>query len=333
MVLSYIICVAGEMSLNMQESLLLSKEKEKICSINNSKDLIRFRSKYLSAGFVRSLAWKIVRTVIILGLCYLILYPFIIKITNAVKPYNEFMDPTIRFISKHPTMDNINRVIEKMNFFEALKNTAVISIITAVIQTAISALVGYGFARYNFKGNKILFALVIFTLIVPPETIIMPLFLQFRFFIGFINLINTPLPMVILSLTALGLRNGLYIFMFRQYYKNVPKELDEASCLDGCNAFQTFVKIMLPPSIPIIVTILLLSFSWQWTDTVYSALFFNNMPFLSNLINGVGEGESIIQGSNYVQIASLLSILPVAVVYVFAQKFFVQSIERTGLVG
>ena len=194
----------------------------------------RFRSRYLSLHFVSGTAWKIVRFVLLFGLCYIILYPFIIKIINAFKGAADFSDPTVRFIPKNFTVENILRVFGVMDYWNSLLNTAVISLVCAILQTGISALIGYGFARFKFKLNKPLFGMVIFSLVVPVEVIIIPLFLRFRYFLGFINLIDTPLPIFILSLTGFGIRNALYIFLLRQFFRNMPKELEEAACLDRC---------------------------------------------------------------------------------------------------
>lgn len=295
----------------------------------------KFKSKYLTANRFTSIILGIVRTVIVLGLCFIILYPFFIKIINAFKGYNDFYDPTVRFIPKNFTTKNILTVIEKIEYWPALKNTMLVSICTAVFQTMVCASVGYGFARFKFKLNGLLFAMVIFTLMVPPQTIIIPIFLRFRFFLGIstFNLIDTPFPMIIMAATCMGLKNGLFVFLFRQLFKNMPKELEEAAYLDGCGVFKTYTKVMLPESGSMLLTVFLLSFSWQWTDTVYNSLFFSDFPILSNRVLSAGAGEIWPYGANYVSIASLLAILPIALIYAIAQKSFVQSVSRSGIVG
>lgn len=303
-------------------------------SVFHSVKRERFCARYLSVNFAANTAWKIVRFVILFGLAYIILYPFLIKIINAFKDVVDFADPTVRFIPKHFTTIHIKQVILNMDYFNALRNTLLISIVTAVSQTAISALVGYGFARFKFKLNKVFFFFVILSLIVPPQTVIIPLFLQFRFFLGFINLINTPYPLFILALTGFGIKGALYIFLFRQFFRNMPKELEEASCLDGCNAFMTFLRVMLPSAAPVILIVAVLSFSWQWTDTLYSSLLLTDYSVLANTVWEAGSlVQSPILASNYTSIASMLAILPLLLLYIVVQKFFIQSIAQTGLVG
>ena len=291
------------------------------------------RSPLIMRRTVFSWFWKIVRMVILVGLCYIILYPFFIKIMNSFKTVDDFLDPTVRFIPTEFTLENIETVMYQMDYWPTLLNTVVMAVVLGALQMIVSALVGYGLARFKFRGHNLLFFIVIFTLIVPPQTILIPLFLKFRFFMGFINLVETSWPMVILSATGLGLKNGLYIFLFRQIFKNMPKELEEAAYLDGCSAFRTFGRIMLPSATSMMVTVFLLAFSWLWTDTTYNSLFLTDFPVLSNVVNSIGVSGIPIMAANYKSIAAILSIIPIAILFIFAQKSFVQSIDRAGLVG
>lgn len=277
--------------------------------------------------------WALVRAVIILGLCYVILYPFFVKTVTAFMPYQDLLDPTVRFIPKHFTLDNLRTVFSRLDYGQTLLNTSLLSVGTALLTTMISSFVAYGFARYAFKGNGLLFAGVILTLIVPPQTIIIPLFLRFRFFAGFLNLLDTPLPIVILSLTGLSLKNGLFIFMLRQFYKNLPHELEEAAWLDGCGAMDTYFRVMLPSARTLLITVFLLSLSWNWTDTLYAPLFLPGVQLFANMVGMSASGESPIMAGIMQNLGALLAVMPLALIYIVLQKFFVQSVERAGIVG
>ena len=279
--------------------------------------------------------WAIVRTVILLGLCYIILYPFIVKILNGFKDSADFMDPTVRFIPKNFTLFNIQKTIEKIGYWEALGNTALMALAVGVLQTAVAMLSGYGFARFKFRGNAIIFGAVILMLVIPPQTIMVPLYMKFRNFLWSSdpNLINTPFPILIMSLTGLGYKNGLFIFLFRQFFRNIPRELDEAAAIDGCGPYKTFARIMFPTAGSMMTTVFLLSFSWQWTDTYYNGLFFKEQALLPTVINMAGMGETQIMSANMTNVAAILAIIPLAIIYIFAQRFFVESIENSGIVG
>lgn len=278
-------------------------------------------------------AWALVRAVIILGLCYVILYPFFVKTVTAFMPYQDLLDPTVRFVPKHFTLDNLRTVFSRLDYGRTLLNTSLLSVGTALLTTVISSFVAYGFARYAFKGNGLLFAGVILTLIVPPQTIIIPLFLRFRFFAGFLNLLDTPLPIMILSLTGLSLKNGLFIFMLRQFYKNLPHELEEAAWLDGCGAMDTYFRVMLPSARTLLITVFLLSLSWNWTDTLYAPLFLPGVQLFANMVGMSASGESPVMAGIMQNLGALLAVLPLALIYIVLQKFFVQSVERAGIVG
>lgn len=280
--------------------------------------------------------WSIVRAVILLGLCFLILYPFFIKIVNGFKSFNDFLDPTVKYLPKEPTWDNWITAFKKMDYVHSLLRTLSVSLICGVLQTLISALVGYGFARFRFRGSKILFASVILVLLVPPQTILIPLYETFRQVLGNSNwsLINTMWPITILSLTGMGLRNGLYIFMFRQSFKNMPHELEEAAYIDGCGPFKTFFSVMLPSARSIILTVSLFAFSWAWTDIFYNDLFFGERTVLASAVSLLSKTfEESIMDSMLQNVGAVLAILPLAILYLFAQKAFVQSVERSAIVG
>ena len=144
------------------------------------------------------------------------------------------------------------------------------------------------------------------------------------------KLIGTAWPLVILSMTGLGIKNGLYIFMFRQFFRNMPKELEEASYLDGCGTLRTFTKIMLA----VMTTVFLLALAWQWTDTVFSPLFLDEVNILSKNVSALAQSAGKpIEVANYVNIGAVLAVLPIALIYIVLQKFFVESIDRAGIVG
>lgn len=293
----------------------------------------RLKNKYLSVTGIANIAWKIARFVILFGLCFVIIYPFGVKIIDSFKSFQDFLDPTVQYIPKYFTWDNIKAVMDQMGYKDALLRTFLFSALIAIIQVAMTSLVGYGFARFKFWGKTLLFGLVILELIVPPQTIMIPLFIRFRFFIGNVSLIGTFWPIIILTVTCMGIKSGLYIYMFRQFFINMPKELEEAAYIDGCNTFQTYYKVMLPSAVSTMVTVFLLSFSWQWTDTTYSSLF-RTTGLMANVINNVGDPDmEEVMATTYNNTAAVLSVLPIAIVYLIGQKFFIQGVERSGITG
>ena len=145
--------------------------------------------------------------------------------------------------------------------------------------------------------------------------------------------------MIILSVTGLGFKNGLYIFIMRQFYKGIPEEIEEAAWIDGYGIIPTFFKVVMPMSVPMMITIFMFSFSWQWTDTFYSGMFYSELKVLANTVFSMtstfhsGNFAGNYSTSSLLQTGVLIAILPLVVIYIFAQKKIIGGIERSGLVG
>lgn len=316
------------------------------------------KRRRMSLHTLSSLGWALVRGVIILGICFLIIYPTLVKIALSIMPEKDLYDVTVKYIPKSPTFDNIKTLWDSMKYAKAFLNTFKLSALTSIMQLISCTLIGYGFARFKFKGRGVLFALVILTMVVPPQTLMVPLFLHFRFFDIFgifsaitgskgINMLESYWPFTLMSLTGMGLKNGLYIYIIRQFFRGMPKELEEAAYVDGAGMLRTFGQIMLPSAIPAMVTVFLFSFVWQWTDSFYSTLFLQSTRVLSGALSsvafditqkiyfetGVTTNLAPAVSSMYTNTASLLVIAPLILIYLFAQKQFVESIERSGIVG
>jgi len=320
----------------------------------------RLKSKYLSFKFLGDVVFKIFRLVLLIGISYVILFPFIAKISGSFMSPADFLDVTVKLIPKYPTLDQYKAIILENQYFSALINTFTLSVLCALIQTFVCCLIGYGLAKFKFKGNKIIFFLVIFTMVVPHRTLQLSMFMNFRFFDLFtaidlfsdftgifdiilgepLNLINTYWPLALLSLGGLAFKNGLYIFMMRQFFHGVPDELEESAYIDGSGTFRTFLTIILPLSIPMMITIFLFAFSWQWTDNFYTTAFFteSQMVLMPNIVAVPGSlsADNAISGmytSAVTNTCGLLILLPLVIMYVFLQRYLIGGIERSGIVG
>lgn len=292
--------------------------------------------------------WKLLRFVLLVGLSFMILYPVFVKFSASLKSTADMMDATVVFIPRNPTLQNYKLVLNSVNYPVTLLFTILFCTAQSLLQLASCSLVAYGIARFKFKGHNLLFGMAVLTLIIPPQIILLPLYIRFHFFgitnifqfsgvFAGIDLIDTYWPFILLSGTALGFKNGLYIYLLRQHFKNMPMALEEAAYIDGCGPFKTFLRIMLPGSVPMLVTVFLFSFVWQWNDTVYSGIFFPEIPTLANKLYGMvfstmGAGTTLLTAVLESPKFFLL-ITPIVVLYLFTQKLFVQSISRSGIVG
>ena len=365
----------------------------------------RLKAKFLSVYFLGKVVWWIFRLVLMIGISYIVLFPFISKIAGSVMSPEDFVDVTVRLIPKNFTLDIYRAIIEELNYWSAFRSTFTLSLICAVIQTFICALIGYGFAKFKFRGRNILFMLVILTMIVPHQTLQLSMFMEFRYFDIFgivrllkgggielfghnikdigpgvasffeslnilpdelklfkyeevvrgqtreawrivmavneegINLINTYFPLMLLSLGGLAFKNGLYIFLLRQFFRGIPDELEESAYIDGSGTARTFFRIILPLSVPMLITVFLFSFCWQWTDDFYTNLFFvtTDTNMLVKIVGTIPPSlrmDYAGQDLYYSAIRNtcgLMIIFPLVILYAFCQRFLVQGIEQSGL--
>ena len=346
-----------------------TKRKIKV-DFERSPLMDRLKAKFLSLFFLKNVVWTLFRLVLLVGIAYIVLFPFFSKITSSVMAKEDFVDVTVRLIPKHFSLEFYKTIFIEQEYMKAFSSTLALSLSTALIQTFVCCLIAYGLAKFKFKGNKFVFLAVIFSLIIPHPTLQLSLYQNFRYFdilgIGAllngqvipaldiipdniikagesgINLTNSFWPMIILSMCGLAFKNGLYIFMLRQFFMGVPDELEESAYIDGSGIMRTFFTIILPISIPMMITVFLFAFSWQWTDDFYVKLFipagFSKGLVLMPDIIGVPETlvDSEFAGQNLYESAirntcGLMVIAPLIIMYLFCQKFLVQGIERSGL--
>lgn len=343
----------------------------------------RLKAKFINMAFVGNIIWYIFRFILLLGIAYIVLFPFYTKIAGSFMGRNDFVDVTVMLIPKDFSLDIYKFILLENKYFEAFGNTLLLSGSTAIIQTFVCCLIAYGLAKFKFKGANLVFMAVIFTMVVPHQTIQYSMFMNFRYFdifgiikflsgnatvgdIGWLNNIlaninifganptskflqavvedgafnlnNTFWPLIVLSLTGLGFKNGLYVFMLRQFFMGVPNELEESAYIDGSGVGRTFMQIILPLSIPMMITVFLFAFSWQWTDDFYTTRFFttNKTVLMPDVVAIPPSLDISYAGSNLYQAAirntcGLLIILPLLIMYLFCQNFLVQGIERSGL--
>ena len=268
----------------------------------------------------------------------------------------DLYDSTIVLLPRNVTLDNYRIVFDLTNFPKSMINTVWTSLLVSVLQVIACTLVGYGFARYDFPLKKFWFACVVLLIIIPPQTMQTSLYTYFAQFDIFgifklltgssLNLRGSVAPYALMSATCMGLKDGLYIYMLRQYFKGIPKSLEEAAYVDGCNTMHTFVKIMLPDAMPTILSCFLFSFVWQWTDLFYTRNFLttSTRPLFSTELSTIVSRMSRYFSSDaskpiivpvgrqqqLISIGVLVCCIPLVILYIFTQRTFVQSIAMSG---
>ena len=298
---------------------------------------------------VKGFTSGVMRYALIGAISFVILFPLMAKIPSSFMTEADAIDRMVRWIPTQITLSNYRHAFQLMDYPAAFLNSLQLTLTVSLLQLVSCTLIGYGLGRFRFPGVNALFALVLFTLIVPPQMVSIPLYLNLRFFnpLGLLseplNLIGTHWPFILTSVTGTGLRNGFFIFIMRQVFRGMPKDLEDAAYVDGANAFVTFYRIMLPSAGAAMLIVFLFSFVWQWNDLFLSTLYLggnlNYLPFALNEISYIlyaGRTEFLVT-YQYASIlnnaAMLMFIAPVLLIYAFLQRYFVESLERTGIKG
>ncbi len=306
--------------------------------------------KYIFWRRIGSYVWPFFRFVIIFGLSFVILYPILYMISTSLRPQVEMNDPSVMWIPKTVRFENFVEVWKAIEYPKALWSTLVLNIVSSVLQVGTCALTGYGFARFKFKGKGLLFGIVLLQIIVPIQIILIPQYMQFRYFdiFGLFNaafgetltLTNTNFAMYIPALFCNGIRAGLFIYLFRQFFRGLPKELEDAAYLDGCGPFKTFISVMVPNAASSFLTVFIFSIVWYWNDYYVSSMYFSTGNTISLKIEGIantvslyltGEVGNAVDFVVWMEAGCLLAITPIVIMYIFLQRYFTEGIERAGL--
>ncbi len=291
------------------------------------------------------------RMVLIIGVCYVILGPVIGIISSSFFSDADNYNPMVYLIPQEPTLGRYTMAMEYLDYWRTMSASLLYSLSLMLIQVFICSMVGYGFARYNFPFKNVLFACVVVMIVIPTNTIMLPLYMTFAKFDIFgiikairgseVNLLSTPIPMYIMTAFGCGLRSGLYIYIFNQFFRGLPKEIEEAAFVDGAGTLYTYFRIMLVNALPSVVTVAIFSMVWQYNDTFYANLFLiSNDIVISKRIAtieaSISNVEKILDPNIlelFVDAGIVLIMIPILIIYIALQKQFIEGVERSGIVG
>ena len=302
-----------------------------------------------------SFGYNIFRYLLLLGVSYVAIFPIIKMVSAALTTAEDYYAGASEYIPPVPTFQNFVNVQSYFHFMDCIKVTLIVTISCTLLSVFICSLVGYGLGRYKFKGSNVVYAAVLFTIIMPIQTAQIPLTYYYRWFDFFsigkliglftgtdltVNLLPNLGRLLVPALFGVGLKAGIFIFLFRQFFAGMPKDLEEAAKLDGCSPFKIYWKVMIPNIIPVLVTVLLLSVIYYWNDTLVTGM--SNLKIGSTLMLEVEKLITLRQGSDEISAMTMqveyysilfLAVLPLIVAFIFGQKFFVECMDRSGSKG
>ena len=282
--------------------------------------------------------------ILLIGISFIFLYPILQMIITSFMSLEDLIDPTVIWIPSRLVVQNYVKAAEALKFWDAFWDSILISALPTLVGVISSSLIGYGFAHYDFPLKKIWFALLFVFFIVPSLLLSTPTYIMY----SELGILKTLGAYIYPALTGFGLRQAVFIFIFYQFFNMMPKEIGESAEVDGANALQIFIKIAIPMVIPAFIITTLYSFVWYWNETGLATLYFKGeyntlqmavMNFKTRYDDLFGGGnvgmnsanESFNQGVQFA--GTMLSILPLLVLYTFTQKWFVESADRAGIAG
>lgn len=277
------------------------------------------------------------RLLILIIVGYIVLYPFFYMLVTAIKDTDAMLDVEHIWIPVTYSLKSFKEIFELLNFGTALKQTFLVQILSAAIETFVCAFVAYGFARFKFKGKPICMFFLILSLLVPIQMYSLSMSVNYRN----LHLFNTPFVYWLPSLLGVGIRSGMMIFIYQQFFVNLPKELEDAAYIDGAGPVRTYFSIALPSSSVVLVTVSVLSFVWHWNEYYLASLTFLSdsaplamvLSFLKVYLKQVGIYEGWPEYASLVSAACLMYVIIPLILYMIFQRKFVRSIDRVGITG
>ncbi|MBO4734579.1 MAG: carbohydrate ABC transporter permease [Clostridia bacterium] len=306
-----------------------------------------------------SMVISVLRYAFFLSFSFVLLYPFLYMFVRSIMGFLDTYDITVVWIPKSVYLGNYANAIKVFDFWKSLTNTVVYELVAAFLEICSCAVAAYGLSRYKFVGKKFLSVLMVLNILVPSMMLITTSYVNFSNFDCFgilsllskitgkklmLNLIDTPAVFYLPAVLGVGLKGGLFIFIYSQFFKSFPKELEEAASIDGAGHWKTFLRIVVPSSGSAIITVVLFALVWHWNDYYLAQMYIGNHPTLSMVLNNFSTntvasklGIDIALGQRLevpIMLAGcLLYLLPLIVIYLFIQKRFINSITTSGIVG
>ncbi|MBE6727173.1 MAG: carbohydrate ABC transporter permease [Ruminococcaceae bacterium] len=300
------------------------------------KNKVRFDGNLVRQK-IPSIISSIARIAFLCIVGYIVLYPLLYMFVSAIKDRNALLDMEHIWVPVSYSFKSFSDIYELMNFGSALKQTLLVQVLSALIEVFVCAFIAYGFARFKFKGKPIFTFLLILSLLIPIQMYSLSMSVNFRN----LHIFSTPFVYWLPSLFGVGIRSGMMIFIYQQFFIGLPKELEDAAYIDGAGPVKTYFKIALPSSSVVLVTVSVLSFVWHWNEYHLATLSFLSedaplsmvMNFLTVYLQQIGVYKGWPEYSTLVSAACLMYIVIPLVLYMIFQRKFVRSIDRVGITG
>lgn len=287
------------------------------------------------------LVFTVVLYLLLIAIGFVYLYPLLFMFVTSLKSASDLLNPMVQWVPTEVYLGNYVKAFRVLDYPDTLAASVLISLVPSVVQAAVCSVIGYGLARYRFWGKRLIFGLILATFVIPAQNTVIPQMLTYRE----LGLLGNVLALILPALFGQGYKSAIFILIFYQTFLSLPKVLEEAARLDGASDLGIFLRIALPAAVPSYVIAILFSTVWYWNETYLTVIFleggvqslpmqlskfvqaYENLypPGVVNIFDRLNEAVKLS--------GTFLNILPLLGMYFVLQKWFVESVERTGITG
>jgi len=278
---------------------------------------------------------------LLIAIGFVYLYPLLFMFVTSIKSPDDLLNPMVQWVPSELYAGNYLKALRVLNYPKVLLNSFLVSLIPSLLQTAVASLVGYGLARYRFWGKNLILVMLLATFIVPPQNTVIPQMLTYKQ----LGLLGSPLALILPAALGQGFRSAIFILIFYQTFVSLPKVLEESARLDGASDLRIFLTLAVPAALPAFIVSLIFSVVWYWNETFLTSIFLEGgvttLPMqLSRFVQAYenlyppGTVNIFDRLNEAVKMSgTFLNIAPLLVIYFVLQRWFVESVERTGITG
>lgn len=284
---------------------------------------------------------KIMLYLLLIAIGFVYLYPLLFMFVTSMKSPQDLLNSMIQWVPSEFYVGNYTKAFRVLNYPINFLISTFVAVVPSLLQAAVASLVGWGLARYRFPGRNLIFILLMATFIIPAQTTVIPQMLAYKN----LGLLGNVFSLIIPALFGQGYRSAIFVLIFYQSFSTFPKALEEAARLDGASEKEIFLKIAVPSALPAFIVSIIFSIVWYWNETYLTSIFlsggvstlpmqlskfvqaYENLypPGMVNIFDRLNEAVKLS--------GTFLNILPLLIMYFVLQKWFVESVERTGLTG
>lgn len=276
---------------------------------------------------------------------FIYVYPILKMVSQSFMSLDDLLDSSVQWLPSSFSLSNYIQAAKSMQFGKSLWQSIVIAGVPTICNLVSCSVIGYGLARYKFRGKAIVFGIIILHFILPSQVTMIPTYVLYNK----MGILNTIWAFILPSLLGMGINSPIFILIFWQFFRQIPNVLIEASRIDGAGHFKSFFRVALPSAAPAFITVALFSFVWYWNEAYLTELYVHGVMvdsgwttlviqldnFASNYSEYAGTAASgaVTLNESISMAGTMLSILPLLLLYLVMQRHFVESIDKTGITG